>query len=68
MQNTKNKILIIFLLLLLMYPKTERDIHFAELKALLESIAPDLVSDFYLKVVHTWEELSINLFRTFPTE
>jgi len=36
--------------------------HFIELKELLQTIAPDLVSDFYLREVRTWNDLrqSIN--------
>lgn len=43
------------------YPTTEGDAHFEDLKALLQTVAPDLVADFYLLVARTWDEFQQKL-------
>lgn len=39
------------------YSITDGDTHLENLKALLQTVAPDLASDSCLKVVYTWDEL-----------
>lgn len=39
------------------WPDTRASDHLEQLKNLLQSVADDLVSDFYLRVITTWQEL-----------